>query len=310
MLSIYFNQVLVLYYVILQASDMGKHKRFYDVDVLEDDVGKILDLPTRFAYKNGAYVNAPAADLSSRNVEGLKFLESVRMQQDPTMEGTKHHVGGAASGALRDLQRMQNNPEYRMNHGDWAVIRNERVPGVEFHPFQVVKIIEVEVNADDVITKLLVHECGGAEPKDAEGPCDVRQTYKPRYKGTDPNDGLEKDLFYDRFKMASWHNPVHAEISPLSVVEWGKAEAMTTTQRRLKHNVLLVISHQPRVEWKLPLKELKAVESKGVSLKRRADAAKKKARAGIDSVDKKGKGAKKRSVPNVIEGPAKKKGRR
>ena len=137
----------------------------------------------------------------------------------------------------------------------------------------------------------------------------MRQTYKPRYKGTDPLDGLEKDLFYERFKLASWHNPVHATISPLSVVEWGKAESMTTTQRRLKHNMLLVISHQPGVEWTLPLKEHKAVESKGVSVKRRADAAKKKAGAGIYSVAKKGKSAKKRSVQNVIEGPAKKKGR-
>ena len=274
-------------------------------------------------------MNAPVYDLETRNAKGLEFLESVRRLQDPSSADHKHHVGGAASGALRDIQRMQNNPEYRINHGDWAVIRNERVPGEkEFHPFQVLKILEVVVDPDDVIERLTVHECGGDKPKGAEGPCDWRQTYKPRYKGTDPLDGLEKDIFYERVHTTGWHKPVYASIDPLSVVEWGKIEMMTTTQRRLKHKVLEVISHQPRVEWKLPEKEQKAVENKADSANRRAASAqkkpagikkmaaavgnkrapaskKKKADASQNNGAKEAQRPKKRKATHVVQGPAK-----
>ena len=37
---------------------MGQHKRFYDVDVLETDVGTNLKLPTQFEFGNGEIVKA------------------------------------------------------------------------------------------------------------------------------------------------------------------------------------------------------------------------------------------------------------
>jgi hypothetical protein len=261
----------------LQADDIGVHKRFYDIDGSDDDVAKILRLPTKFAFKDGEYVNAPQFDRATSTAQGLKFLECVRRKQDPSLDAHKHQVGGAASGALRDIQRMQLNPDLRINHGDWAVIRNEPVEGeAEFHPFQVVKIIEVIVDAKEYITKLWVHECGGYKPAAATGTCDESQTYKPRYKGIDPVDRLEKDLFYERVPITKWHKPVLLYIDPLTVVEWGKTEMMLTTTRRLKMKVLEVISNQPRVQWKLPEKDQKVIESKADNRIRRATLAQKK----------------------------------
>jgi hypothetical protein len=232
---------------------MGGHKLFYDVEDGEDDVGKILSLPTQFAYTFGkGYTHKVLKKAPNEAQE--KFMAEVKRMQDPEADGIKHHVGGAAVGALRDIQRAQQNPDLRVNHLDWVLIRNERAnEDVEFCPFQVAVVISVIVNAEDFITAIMVHECGGAKKKHITDPCDVSQTYRPRYKGVDPKDNKEKDIFIEgHSRKKKWMKEVYVTIDPLTIFEWGKKQTIVTGAGKLQKRTLKVIHHQPRVEWSLP----------------------------------------------------------
>ena len=278
-------------------------------------MGEILGISTNFEFKNGAYVKPPRVE-ETIGEQALAFLKHVQDEQDPEVGGMRHTVGGAQAGALRDIQRAQQNPELRVNHGDYAVIRNERVEDdEEFFPFQVVQIIEVKVDASDVITSLYVHECGGPRQKNTV-PCHKKQTYKPRYKGIDPLDGVEKDIFLEGYsRRAAWMKPQYATIDPLTIVEWGKTKDMLTNPRTLNAAVLKTIHHQPRVEWTLPFEDL-AINAKA---KEKAEDAGGKRRKGAEVKEKKktGRGAesevkhprKRGRGVAVLEEPAKKRRR-
>ena len=237
---------------------MGQHKRFYDVSVHENDAGKILKLPTQFEFANGEYVK-PQRALETIEEMGIAFLEKVRLMEDGEDGALTHHVGGAAVGGMRDIQRSQNNPDLRIVSGDFAVIRNERSPGssAKFYPFQVAKVITVYTNSSDYITEILVHECGGDPVRGSLDPCDKKTSYKPRYMGIDPINGLERDLFIEgNAQRKPWQLAQQFTIDPLTIVEWGRKDQMLTIPCKLRASVLTTIHHQPRVEWVLPAKEL------------------------------------------------------
>jgi hypothetical protein len=243
----------------MQEDGMGEHKRFYDVDVNETDVEKITGLPTQFAFANGVYLK-PQRAVDSIEEIGIAFLEKVRLMQDGEDGALGHHVGGAAVGGMRDIHRAQENPDLKIMSGDYAVIRNEKIEGQVFVPFQVAKIIEVYTNADDFITEILVHECGGPMPKGASGPCDHKQTYKPRYKGIDPTDKFEKDMFVAGYSQRKpWQKPVQCLVDPLTIIEWGKEHMIITKPSKLRCSVLTTIHDQPRVDWTMAPRHLKRV---------------------------------------------------
>ena len=282
-----FVQTLIGYFVwyklsnfktrLFQAKDLGPHKRFYNDVNKNSSISEILGISTNFEWKNNAYVKPPRIEETIGEM-GLAFLKKVEDEQDPETNGMNRSVGGAQAGALRDIQRAQQNPELRINHADIAVIRNERVEGEEFYPFQVVQILEVNNDADDVIISIVVQEMGGMKPRGVTDPCHKKQTYKPRYKGIDPLDKDEKDVFLEGFgRVRDWMVPQYLTIDPLTIVEWGKKKAMLTDPAQLNAAVLKAIHHQPRVEWTLPAADLVIHERPVVEPSKKIAAAKRPA---------------------------------
>jgi hypothetical protein len=180
--------------------------------------------------------------------------EGLRKAREMGISVFDNYVGRVAPAAeVRDIQGAQANAE-RVTIGDWVVIRNERGGEDEiFCPFTVAVVMFVFVDSNDVITSIVVQECGGAVGKGMKEKCDVNQTYKPSYKGINPRDEREYNMFYHlRDKIPEWCKPVYATLDPATIVEWGKMRVMMTTTYKLNAKTLEVINYESGVEWKKP----------------------------------------------------------
>jgi hypothetical protein len=237
-----------------EGEDGGVHARFYQNSKLIDKPGEILLLTTAYEWKQGVGFLNLEKELEPMTELELGLEERLRILEHPD-EGMSHVVGGASSGARRDIQRAQKNPEMRIMIGDWVVIRteNEEDDLGEKCPFQVAVVTQIKTNAEDFLTSIWVHECGGQ--RSVDGPCGVKQTYKLRYKGIDPQDHKEKDVFHaSRTRKKNWQKQVLARIDPLTIIEWGKFGEIMTTTHCLKRRTMAVISFNPRVNWTMPEK--------------------------------------------------------
>jgi hypothetical protein len=221
-------------------------------------IGKLLQVRTSYQWVNGAWSES-MMERVVLTVDERLLVEKLDAEKE---EGVPNHVvSNVRKEKDRDAARQKENPDYKFETGDWCVLRQDLAE----EPFFVGRITGMDMDENDICSKLYVQECGAEESRQVEKKkCLPSSTYRLRWQKEvgEAEVELEGKKCVRKVKMDQYtsgnkageagYKRVVSEFQPECVVEWGKREKMLTKNCCLLAAVLKSISANPRVNWKLP----------------------------------------------------------